>query len=164
MECEAMPTVVEQRDPPEALRTVSGLPRPDYADCFTAIAPGATGRTPEGWARTAIERASKWGRFLTWQVLCGLRLERRPSPDHLGGWRIAERGENWIRLAARSWFMTARIVVHVDDGRVSFATFVRYDTPVAALVWPQICRIHRRAVPSLLRSAVAFTERARDHG
>lgn len=149
-----MSTVVELRVPSEVLRNASGLPAADYADCFTALAAGATERTAEGWARTAIEGASAWGRFVTWQVLCALRLDHRPSPDRLSGWQIAERGENWIRLAARSWFMTAHIVVHVDRGQLSFATFVRYDNPVGALVWPAVTRIHRRAVPGLLRAAL----------
>ena len=128
--------------------------QPDYADCFSVTAPGATGRTPEAWARIAIEGASPFGRFLTWRVLCGLRLDPRPSPENLAGWRIAERGGNTIALAARSWFMSARIVVQVDEDRLSLATFVRYDHPVARLVWPAVAPIHRRAVPSLLRAAV----------
>ena len=149
-----MSTVVEQREPPRVLRDASGLDRVDYVDCFSATAPGATGATPEAWARIAIEGASPFGRFLTWQVLCGLRLDPRPSPENLAGWRIAEPGENTITLAARSWFMTARVLVHVEANRLSLATFVRYDRPVAKLVWLAVATIHRRAVPGLLRAAV----------
>src|SRR5215510_7739123 len=124
----------------------------DYEDRFSVTAP--TGRTPEAWARIAIEGASAFGRFLTWQVLCGLRLDPRPSPENLAGWRIAERDEHAITLGARSWFMSARIVIEVDEDRLSFATFVHYDRPVARLVWPAVATIHRRAVPGLLRAAV----------
>jgi len=93
--------------------------------------------------------------------LSGLRLESRPSPEHLAGWKIADRGDDWIRMEARSWFMTAHIVFHVDEGRVSFATFIRYDQPMAALVWPLVSIIHRRAVPDLLRYAVKRINRSR---
>jgi hypothetical protein len=150
--------MVEQRDPSLALREASGLDHVDYADRFTAIAPAATDRTPEAWARIAIEGSSALGRFLTWQVLCGLHLE--PGPDRVAGWVIAERGGNWIRLAAPSWFLTARIVVHVDEGELTFATFVRYDRTFAGPVWRTVSHIHRRAVPGLLRAATV----AHDHG
>jgi hypothetical protein len=46
------------------------------------------------------------------------------------------------------------IVFHVDEGCVSFATFVCYDNPVAALVWPAVSIVHRRAVPDLPRGGV----------
>ena len=144
--------MIEQRELTRGLREASGLDKVDYADCFTAVAPGATDRTPEAWARIAIEGASALGRFLTWQVLCGLRLE--PEPDRVAGWDIAERGGNWIRLAAPSWFLTARIVVRVDPGELTFATFVRYDRLLAGPVWRTVSHLHRRAVPGLLRAAV----------
>jgi hypothetical protein len=30
-----------------------------------------------------VEGVSPWARFVVWRVLCGLRLEPRPSPDYL---------------------------------------------------------------------------------
>src|SRR5207247_1749306 len=71
--------------------------------------------------------------------------------DYVGGWKIADRGDRWIRSEAGSWFMTAHIVVQVDDGQLSVATFVRYDRPIAALVWPPLSAGHRLAMPGLLR-------------
>ena len=50
---------------------------------------------------------------------------------------------------------------HVDEGHVSFATFVCYHKPMAALVWPAVSIIHRRAVPELLRYAVKRINRSR---
>lgn len=50
---------------------------------------------------------------------------------------------------------------HLDEGHVSFATFVCYDKPIAALVWPTVSVIHRRAVPNLLRHAVKRINRSR---
>jgi hypothetical protein len=157
------PTVVQQRNVPEAIRCLSTLDSPDYVDHFIATASGATDKTPVQWAGAAVEGVYPWARLIVWRVLCGLRLEPRPSPDYLAGWRIADRGDSWIRIEASSWFMTVHIVFHVDEEHVSFSTFVCYDKAMAALVWPAVSIIHRRAVPDLLRYAVKrnHTDRSR---
>ena len=142
-----------QRDIPEAIRRLDTLPNPDYVDLFTLTAPDATERSPEQWARAVIECVPMVRGFLVWRVILGLRLEQRSSPECLGGWRIADRGDSWIRVEAASWFMTAHLVLNVDEDRVSFATFVGYDRRVAALAWPRLAVVHRRAVPGLLRGA-----------
>lgn len=90
-------TVLQQRNVPEAIRSLSTMESPDYVDVFT-VTSEVTDKTPEQWAR---------------------------------------------------------------EGRVSFATFVRYDRPMAALVWPAVSIIHRRAVPDLLRYAVKRINRSR---
>jgi hypothetical protein len=154
-------TVVQQRNVSDEIRSLSTMDSPDYVDLFTATASGAADKSPEQWARATVEGVSPWARFVAWRVLCGLRLESRPSPDYLAGWKIADRGDGWIRIEASSWFMSAHIVFHVDGERVSFATFVRYDSPMAALVWPAVSVIHRRAVPDLLRHAVKRINRSR---
>ena len=160
VKADAVSTVVHQRNVPEAIHSLT-LESPDYVDLFIATASGATDKTPEQWARATVEGVHPWARFVAWRVLCGLRLESRPSPDYLAGWRIADRGDSWIRMEASSWFMTAHIVFHVDEGHLSFATFVCYDKPMAALVWPAVSIIHRRAVPDLLRYAVKRINRSR---
>jgi hypothetical protein len=91
-----------------------------------------------------------------WRAL-GLRLAPGPSPDHVQGWRIAARGGDWIRLEAMSWFMTAHAVLHVEDGRLSIALFLRYERTIAALIWPPVARMHRRGVPAMLRQALRAT-------
>jgi hypothetical protein len=114
-----VPTVVQQRNVPEAIRSLSTMARPDYLDLFTVTTDDAAGGSPEQWARAGVEvAAGLLGQFV-WRVLVGLRLERRPSPHHVGGWKIADRGDNWIRLEAASRFLTAHLVVRVDDGEVS---------------------------------------------
>jgi hypothetical protein len=50
--------------------------------------------------------------------------------------------------------MTAHAVVQVEDLQVSVALFVRYDRPIAALIWPPVSVMHRRAVPVMLREAL----------
>ena len=149
-----MTTVVEQQhNVPETVRSLSTLAKQDYLDLFTVTAGAAADGSPEHWARAGIDDAAGLAGQLIWRVLLGLRLERRPSPDHVAGWKIVDRGDSWIVLEAASWFLTAQIVVQVGDGQVSVATFIRYDRPVAALVWPPLSACHRQAMPGLLRHA-----------
>jgi len=150
---DTVPTVFQQREVPEAIRSVSAFASHDYVDLFTVTTDAAAGASPEHWARAAVEAAGLAGQFV-WRVLCGLRLEWRASPDYVGGWKIADRGDSWVRLEAASWFMTAHLVLEVDDGQLSVATFIRYDRPMAALVWPPLSVGHRLLMPGLLRSTV----------
>jgi hypothetical protein len=147
-------TVVGLSNIPEAIRGLDTLASPDYVDLFTASTNGATDKSAEEWARATLEDTPT-GRSAPslWRFL-GLRLGPTPSPDCVQGWKIADRGEGWIRIETASWFMTAHAVVQVDDGHVSVALFVRYDRPIAALIWPPVSVMHRRGVPVMLRQAL----------
>jgi hypothetical protein len=76
------------------------------------------------------------------------------SPDHVQGWRIAGRGDDWIRLETASSVMTAHAVIHLEDGRLSLALFLRYERAIAALIWAPVSLMHRRGVPPMLRQAL----------
>lgn len=154
-----MPAAVQEHTIPEAIRSLSTFESADYVDLFVAPAEDATSASPERWARAAMEGTPALGRFLAWRVVCGLRLEQRPSADYVAGWKIDGRGEDWIRTEARSWFMTAHIVFRVEPARVSFATFIRYDRAIAALIWGAASAIHRRVAPDFLGSAVRRVRR-----
>jgi hypothetical protein len=147
-------TVVGLSDVPDTIRGLDTLASPDYVDLFVATTSRATEKSAEEWARTILEDTST-GRSAPrlWRLL-GLRLGPTPSTDHVQGWRIADRGDDWIRIEASSWCMTAHAVVQVDDGQVSLALFIRYDRPIAALTWQAVSVMHRRAVPVMLRQAL----------
>lgn len=135
---------------------VSTIEDPDYVDLFTAEAPG--GASAEEWARAILERApvSRRNARRLWRLM-GLRLGPRHSPDHVQGWKIAARGDSWIRLETGSWYLAAEAVCRVEDGRVSLSLSLRYDRRhrrVAALVWSFVEGPHRRAVPVMLHQAV----------
>lgn len=153
MRSDSVQTVLQQRNVPEAIRSLSTM-SPDYVDLFTARTRGAAGRSPEQWARAGVGDAAGLAGQFVWRVLLGLGLGPRRSPDHVGGWKIADRGESWIRLEAASWFLTAHIVVQVEEEQLSVATFIRYDLRLARLVWPPLSIGHRQAMPGLLRHAV----------
>jgi hypothetical protein len=139
---------------PEAIRCLDTLTRPDYVDLFTVPTSGAADKSAEEWARAMLEDTPTGRSAPTLWRLLGLRLGPMPSPGCVQGWKIAERGEDWIRVEAISWFMTAHAVVKVDDGHVSLGLFVRYDRRIAALIWPPVSRMHRRGVPVILHQAV----------
>jgi len=149
----AVSTVVGLHNVPAAIRAIDTLVHPDYVDLFTASTSTAPDRSPEEWARAVLEEtpASRAAPRL-WRLL-GLRLGPRPSPDHVQGWRIAARGDDWIRFETASWYMTAHAVVRVAAGTVSLALFLRFDRRIAALIWAPVSVMHRRGVPVMLRQA-----------
>ncbi|MFD0268789.1 hypothetical protein ACFVGY_19795 [Streptomyces sp. NPDC127106] len=145
-------TVRRQHDIPPAIRAL-GPADPDYIDVFTLLTHDASHRSPEQWARAAFEDvAGLPGQFI-WRVLLGLRLQRRAAPDHLAGWKIADRCDRWIRLEAHSWMLTGHLVVQVGDEQVSMATILCYDRPMGARIWSLLSAVHRRLAPGLLRDA-----------
>lgn len=146
--------VIGLRDVPEGIGRVNTLANPDYVDVFTIASREAKDHSPEEWARAALENTPT-GRSapLLWQSI-GLRLGPRPSSQHVQGWTITGRDQDWIRLETSSWFMTANAIVKIDDDQVSAALFVRYDRPIAAVIWPPVSVMHRRAMPTLLRQAL----------
>jgi hypothetical protein len=147
-------SAVGPRDVPEAVRSLSTMRDPDYADLFTLATAGAHEWTAERWARALFEDvAGLQGQFI-WRVLLGMRLGWRRTPDRVAGWKIADRGDGWIRLEADSRIMTGHLVVRVGDDRASLATFIRYRRPLAARIWTPLSRKHRQLAPGLLREAL----------
>ncbi|MFH9732399.1 DUF2867 domain-containing protein [Streptomyces sp. NPDC017260] len=138
---------------PEAVRALSSLPAIDYADHFSQ--PTSTVATPEEWARAMFGNVPGAAQRLIWRGLLGLRLSRGRSPDTVAGWRIAGRGEDWIRLEAASWFLSGNLVVGTAGGRVSLATFLHYGRPLGHAVWPPLSAIHRCLASGLLPAAEA---------
>ena len=150
-----MSSVRWHRNVPEVIRSLDTLACPDYADIVTARV-SERSMTAEQWVR-AMLRGVPCGLLifvpLVQRVALGLRLELRSSPDYVLGWKIVDRGDNWLRVEAASWFLTGHVVVHVDDGQLSVASFIRYDRGPAALIWPPVSLIHRQVALALIRSA-----------
>ncbi len=143
------------REVPDAIRSLGALANTDYADIVTA--PINETPEPEQLIHAALKGVPRGLLFFipfVQRVFLGLRLKLRPSPDRLLGWKIADRGENWMRIEAASWFLTGHVVMHFDEGQLSFASFIRYDRRIAAFVWPPISLIHRQVALALVRSAI----------
>ncbi len=125
--------------------------RADYADVFDRRT--EVRATPERWARAMFGDVPNLAEWVIWQALLHMPLERTASADTIAGWPIRGRGDDWILLENASWFVRATLRVTAADGVVSLATSVRYDRPVARVVWPLLSVVHRRLVPGLLRAA-----------
>ncbi len=150
-------TVRWQRQIPEAMRSLGALDDADYADIVTASARRLPKRGPEEWVRAGLDGVPRGVLLITpfvQRVFLGLRLKLRPAPDRLLGWQIVERGENWLRVEAGSWFLTGHVVMHADEETLSFASFIRYDRWLAKVVWPPVSLVHRQVALALVRGAV----------
>jgi hypothetical protein len=151
----AVSSLVGVHDVPDSVRALTTFDEPDYVDLFTVTTPRATDWSAEAWARAVLEQtevARRNARKL-WRLI-GLRLGPSRSPDHVQGWKIAARGDNWLRVETASWYLTAQAVFLVEPGQVSLSLSLRYDRPVAAAVWAGVAGPHQRAVPVMLRQAV----------
>jgi hypothetical protein len=138
---------------PESVRALSSLPDIDYADQFTLFT--AADATPERWARAMFGDVPSAVERLIWRGLLSLRLSPGRSPATVAGWQIGERGKDWIRLEAASWFLSCNLLIQTADGRVSLGTFLHYDRRLGHGVWPPLSAIHRRLAPGVLRDAAA---------
>ncbi|HLR95792.1 MAG TPA: DUF2867 domain-containing protein [Jiangellaceae bacterium] len=144
--------VVGTANLPKEVRELGGIAAADYADAFTINTDLEA--TPEQWARAMFGDTPEFVAMLLWRGLLGLRLVHTASPDTIAGWRVAERGAEWIRLQSESRILTASLVVHATAGQMSLATFMRYDRPAGAGIWTLVSAVHRRLAPGLLRTAV----------
>ncbi|GAA0520734.1 hypothetical protein GCM10011581_11130 [Saccharopolyspora subtropica] len=154
MQSDSVPTIHEHQVVPGEIRALSTITDPHYTDFFTLAATGVADHTAEEWARAAFEKtfAGPLARLI-FRGLLQLRLDRRPSPDHLSGWKIGGRGDRWLRIEATSWSLAVHLVVRVADEKVSAATIVRYHNAFAARIWSPMSTWHRRGMAMLLRRA-----------
>src|SRR6266540_3679589 len=117
-----MPTVHWQRRVPDAIRRLDTLVDPDYVDLFTAAPTDASAKSPEEWARAIFQGAPAPLRLfipLVHRWILGLRLGPRSSPDHILGWRIGDRGEDYVTLEVASSLMTPHLLLKADVNRIS---------------------------------------------
>ncbi|MGH8883335.1 MAG: hypothetical protein ACRD0P_39345 [Stackebrandtia sp.] len=147
------PVAFQQYDIPESTTSRRVLGDYDYADKFVLPTAAAELGSPEQWAWAAFDDvAGAQGRFL-WRWVLGLRLARRSAPGHIAGWKIADRGDGWVTVAARSWMLTGNLLVEVEKDSVSVSTFVRFERAIGSRVWAALAGMHRRVAPGLLPDA-----------
>lgn len=129
----------------------------DYADAFEISRSQSDNRHPERWARDGFENLplkSRRSGMFAHRHLLGFRLGPWSSLDHIFGWRIAESQPDVLRLVATGKIMEGHMVWRLKDDRMVMTTFVKYNKPkLAAGIWAFAGRIHRNAVPGLLKLA-----------
>lgn len=147
------PVAFQQPEIGESVSAHTALTGYHYADQFTLVVNAAEIGTAEEWASAALDTVAGRKGQLIWRGLLGLRLASRSAPEHVAGWAVAERGDSWITLAARSWMLTGNLVVEAAEESVSLATFVRYERPIGERIWTRAAHGHRRFAPTLLPDA-----------
>ncbi|MBU3864365.1 DUF2867 domain-containing protein [Streptomyces sp. 4503] len=156
---------------PGALAARDDLADAHYASAFALPVPRAGSLTAEQWARAVFEGApAPLRRFLVlgWTLGLGLRLGPRTSPRHVLGWAVSDAADHSLTLTARSPLVLTHNVVAIEDARVLWATFVRFDRPVGRPLWALAAPVHHRTVPRLLgraaRDAASAGETTRGDG
>jgi hypothetical protein len=130
----------------------------DYSDGVAIDVSDHDDRSTEQWARSALEGSPVALRLFIvtgWRLVLRLRLGPRHSPDHVLGWTIAHRVPDETVLLTRSPWLTAHLVFRRDDSRLVWSTFVHYQRPIAAWIWPPVSLLHRQVVPYALGKAAA---------
>jgi hypothetical protein len=143
--------VERHRMVPDPIRDRDSLDQPHYAYYFTMPAPEhMQAASPTDWARAVCTLTP--AAMAIWRGALGLRLHPG-APDHIGGWRIGAETGNWTRVEAESWLLDAHVVFGLESNELSLATFVRYESPAAQLVWPPVAALHHMSVPIMMRQA-----------
>jgi hypothetical protein len=153
---ERMSPVREIAVPAEA-RSLSTLPRIDYADAFLVDC-GADERTPEQWAAAMLDGAPLGTRTkLVWGwVTLGFRMGAPWPGRHLLGWKVRRSTPEYVLLGADSLIgMPGELLFKRHDGGMLFSTFVQKQNPLARAVWARIEPAHRPIVRSMLERAAA---------
>lgn len=147
------------REVPPEIRSLSTIKNPDYADMFTlASAATANGTTALTLARAMYEDTlGARGQLIFGRVL-GLELAPAKTPGTVAGWRVAEQGEDWIRMEAEGGRLTGQIVVRAANGELSVATFINYVSRLGATIWTLWSIMHRKAMPGLLRNGAEMVD------
>lgn len=132
----------------------------DYEDSFDVSVAAGNERTPEQWGRAVFEdapRSVRWFLLVGFRYGLNLRLARRTSPEYVFGWAIVDRKPSSLTIESRSWYLTSRLLFKTEPARVMLSTHVRYDKPIAKILWPPVSILHRQILPRLLRRAAAHT-------
>jgi hypothetical protein len=130
----------------------------NYSDSFTAETATRDDLSAEQLARAVFEdapRPVRWFLLIGFRYGLGLKFGPRSSPEHVFGWAIVDREANWITIESRSWYLTSRLLFQTEPALVKLSSYVRYDRPIAKVLWPPVSVLHRQILPRLLRHAAA---------
>lgn len=152
---EESPAVRRLDPPPAEVVSQSNLTCVDYADAFE-VSTGTTGEDAEAWARLFLEGARLRVRLalLTAWTSLGLRLDPRPGPGRILGWRLDVRETDRVVLRASSLVgMEAELLILRRPESLLFSTLVRTESRAAQAIWPRVVPSHLRVVASVLAQA-----------
>ncbi|MER5785903.1 DUF2867 domain-containing protein [Streptomyces mobaraensis] len=149
---------------PQSLRKTEEFTDPHYASAYAIAVDDAHSRTPEQWARAAIEEAPAALRFFLrfgWTKVLGLRMgPKSGSAEHVLGWRITDSTPNTLTMDGHSGLFSAYNVVLTEDSTLVWATAQHFKGRGAGLLWGLARPVHQIAVPYLLRRSCKARQRA----
>ena len=147
---------VQQIEVPRRARALSTLDHVDYADTFRFGVDGHDRRTPEEWARTALELAPAGVRRTLrsgWTAI-GLKLDGAPPDRSVLGWEIRQSTPAYVLLGAPSRIgMPGELLFKREPSELLFATLVQFDNSAARHVWAGVQPVHVPVVRSVLERA-----------
>jgi len=150
----------ERVEPGPAAR--ARMPDADYVDAFRV---GSSSAAPaRAWAEATFDGgpaiADAVLRTLAWRGLLGMRLGPTRSPRHVAGWTVVVDEQDELVMHVDSWMLTARLVTETAADGATITTLLRFDRPVAGIVWAGAGRIHRALMPGALLGAARAVARA----
>jgi hypothetical protein len=125
----------------------------DYEDAFTASTEHALSRLPEDWARYVLEGASapmRWFLRVGWRFALGFPLT---TTNSVLGWPVVAESAEWVALRQQSWLFGVALLMRISDGELTWATRVKYRSPVSRAAWSLVGLIHRRFAPRAVHRA-----------
>ncbi|QYJ03541.1 hypothetical protein KUV85_14575 [Nocardioides panacisoli] len=131
--------------------------RPTYVDRFALTTDISA--SPRQWAVAALEEGlSRADRDRVFQMLLGMRTAQDAQSGSIAGWAIASEGRDDIVLAAAGSGTSANLLIEGDAGWVQLTTALTFTSPVRALIWRVLSRVHRREVAPTLRTGARLLE------
>jgi hypothetical protein len=143
-------------DVPDSILETDTLGHPSYTCAFELASPANDARSAHEWLRAILEGApGPLRRFVVagWIAVLRLQLAPRPSSDHVLGWKVLLDTPQETVLGVEGPTLSAHQVVQVHESRIVHVTFVRYNRPVARLLWTVAAPIHVRVIPYLMDRA-----------
>jgi hypothetical protein len=150
---------------PEAIRSREDLAGADRAIAYELAADDAQSISAEQWARATWEGAPtivRWFLKIGWRRVLGLQLAPGRSPTHVLGWHITDNHPDTLTLQAPSTLITGHNVVIVQESTVLWTTLVRYEQPIARLIWRTVELVHRIVLPYTLTHTTNARNRERN--
>jgi hypothetical protein len=153
--CNALPRPV-----PNPGRDLVGHEAFDYSDAFVLGPPAGDRCSAEVWARAMFTPSGRISSSFatTWGFVTGVQSPRRGK--RVGYFKVVtpDRGATvWTADGPR---YRIHLVVLVDDGRVTFATFVKAHSIIWREVLKGIMVAHRRVAPLLMERALGRLSKA----
>jgi hypothetical protein len=145
---------VGQIEPPQSVRSLSALPRVDYADAFVVEIAASPDWTAERWARAVLAEAPAGMRARLSSGWAALGLKSVTTDGSILGWEVRHADPDTVLLGRKSRIgMPGELLFVRRPEGLLFATLVHHATAATRPVWASVESVHVRTVATLLKRA-----------